>query len=175
MSGSPGLMRCAKVCLYRAVRSSQPPLPPTPAGAATVSNDVQALIRCAVPTAIAGAVAIAVSGAVAGGKGALGSAVGVLLVLAFMGAGLIALQRTAKSLPHLFQAMGLLLYTAQLLLLFMVVALFKHTTLFNLKALALSLAAATLVWIAAQARAHTKAKILYVEPEKKPAPANSSS
>jgi ATP synthase protein I len=86
-------------------------------------------------------------------------------VIAFMGAGLAVLQRTARSLPDLFQAMGLLLYTTQILLLAVVLAVFKHTTLFNTKCFAFTLLAATLVWIAAQARAHMKAKILYVEPE----------
>ena len=58
-----------------------------------------------------------------------------------------------------------MLYTAQILLLFIFVAAFKNTTLFNPKAFAITLVAATLVWIAAQTRAHMKAKILYVEPD----------
>jgi ATP synthase protein I len=55
--------------------------------------------------------------------------------------------------------MGLMLYVAQLLLLLIFVAVFKDTTLFNPKAFAASLVAATVVWMAAQARAHMKAKI----------------
>ncbi|MYV54419.1 MULTISPECIES: hypothetical protein [unclassified Streptomyces] len=129
------------------------------------SNDVRNLLHTAVPTAAAGAVAAVVSGVVAGGKGALGAGIGALVVILFMGIGMVVLERTAKSLPHLFQAMGLMLYTAQLLLLFIFVAAFKNTTLFNPKAFAATLVAATLVWIGAQARAHMKAKILYVEPE----------
>lgn len=99
------------------------------------------------------------------GKGALGAVVATLVVILFMGLGLYVLQRTAKSLPHLFQAMGLLLYTAQILLLFIFVAAFKNTSLFNPKSFALTLVVTTLVWIGAQARAHMKAKILYVEPD----------
>ncbi|MFF2325411.1 MULTISPECIES: hypothetical protein [unclassified Streptomyces] len=129
------------------------------------SNDARSLLHTAVPTAVAGAVAAAVSAGVAGGKGALGAAVATLVVILFMGIGLVVLQRTARSLPHLFQAMGLMLYTAQLLLLFIFVAAFKNTTMFNPKAFAIALVATTLVWIGAQARAHMKAKILYVEPE----------
>ncbi|MGW7050834.1 hypothetical protein [Streptomyces sp. NPDC054887] len=143
------------------------------------SNDVRSLLQTAVPTAAAGAIAAAVSAVVAGGEGALGAVVATLVVILFMGVGLVVLQRTAKSLPQLFQAMGLMLYTAQLLLLFIFVALFKDTTLFNPKAFAITLVATTLVWIAAQARAHMKAKILYVEPEsseaKKPKNSGSSS
>ncbi|MFE7748940.1 hypothetical protein [Streptomyces sp. NPDC057428] len=129
------------------------------------NNDVRTLLQTAVPTAAAGVVAAAVSAGVAGGKGALGAVVATLVVILFMGIGLVVLQRTARSLPHLFQAMGLMLYTAQLLLLFIFVAVFKDTSLFNPKAFAITLVATTLAWIGAQARAHMKAKILYVEPE----------
>ncbi|MER5376100.1 hypothetical protein [Streptomyces sp. NPDC002132] len=128
------------------------------------SNDARNLVPIAVPTAAAGVVAVAVSGAVAGGKGALGAAVGALVAILFMGIGLYVLQWTAKTLPQLFQAMGLMLYVAQLLLLMIFVALFKDTSLFNPKAFAISLVVATVVWMAAQARAHMKAKIFYVDP-----------
>jgi ATP synthase protein I len=130
------------------------------------SNDARTLLHTAVPTAAVGAVATVVSGVVAGGKGAVGAVVGTLVVILFMGIGLVVLQRTAKKLPQLFQAMGLMLYTAQLLLLFIFLALFKDTELFDFKAFAFTLLATTVVWVAAQARAYMKAKIMYVEPEK---------
>ncbi|WP_338783163.1 hypothetical protein [Streptomyces sp. DG1A-41] len=129
------------------------------------SNDARILAQAAVPTAAVGAVAAVISGVVAGGKGVIGAVVAALVVILFMGIGLYVLQRTAKSLPHLFQAMGLMLYAAQILLLFVFMAAFKNTTLFHPKAFALTLVAGTLAWIAAQTRAHMKAKILYVEPE----------
>ncbi|MER6977165.1 hypothetical protein [Streptomyces carpinensis] len=129
------------------------------------SNDVRNLLHTAVPTAAVGVVAVAVSGAVAGGKGAIGAVVGVALAILYMGIGLYVLQWTAKTLPQLFQAMGLMLYVAQLLLLMIFLAVFKGTSLFNARAFAFSLVAATIVWMAAQARAHMKAKIFYVEPD----------
>ncbi|MEU6677727.1 hypothetical protein [Streptomyces sp. NPDC046853] len=129
------------------------------------SQDTRTLFQTAVPTAAAGAIVAVVSGVIAGGKGALGAVVGTLVVIAFMGLGMFALQRTAKALPHLFQMMGLLLYVLQLLLLLVFVALFKDTTLFNPKTFAVGLVVATVVWMASQARAHMKAKILYVDPE----------
>lgn len=130
------------------------------------SNDARILAQAAVPTAAVGVLAAVVSAVVAGGKGAIGVVVATVVVILFMGIGLYVLQRTAKSLPHLFQAMGLMLYTAQLLLLFIFVAVFKDTTLFNPRAFAVALVVGTVTWIAAQARAQMKAKILYVEPEK---------
>ncbi len=129
------------------------------------SNDVRILLQAAVPTAAVGAIAAVVSGVVAGGKGAIGAGVAAVLTILFMGIGLYVLQRTAKSLPHLFQMMGLMLYAAQILLLFVFLSAFKNTTLFNPKAFAITLIATTLAWIAAQTRAHMKAKILYVEPD----------
>ncbi|MFE6335962.1 hypothetical protein ACFVOK_22580 [Streptomyces sp. NPDC057798] len=129
------------------------------------SNDARNLLQIAVPTAAVGAIVVAVSAAVAGGKGALGAGIGTLLAILFMGIGLYVLQWTAKTLPQLFQAMGLMLYVAQLLLLLIFVALFKDTSLFNAKAFAISLVVATVVWMAAQARAHMKAKIFYIDPD----------
>ncbi|MGW7355911.1 hypothetical protein ACWGI0_04330 [Streptomyces sp. NPDC054802] len=129
------------------------------------SNDARTLFLTAVPTAAAGAIAAVISGVVAGGKGATGAVVGTLVVILFMGMGMLVLQRTAKNFPHLFQAMGLMLYTAQLLLLLIFMMAFQDTTLFDAKAFAFTLLAATLVWVSAQARAYMKAKILYVEPE----------
>jgi ATP synthase protein I len=141
------------------------------------SNDVRNLLQTAVPTAAAGAIVVAVSGVVAGGKGALGATVGTVLAILFMGIGLYVLQWTAKTLPQLFQAMGLMLYVAQLLLLLIFVAVFKDTSLFNPKAFAVGLVVATVVWMAAQARAHMKAKLFYVdpEPEKRDKPEKSGS
>ncbi|OQR65235.1 hypothetical protein B6E66_04400 [Streptomyces maremycinicus] len=129
------------------------------------SNDARILAQAAVPTVAVGVIAAVVSGVVAGGKGVIGAVVALVVVIAFMGLGLYVLQRTAKSLPHLFQGMGLMLYTTQILLLFVFMTAFKDTTLFNPKAFAITLLVGTLAWIGAQTRAHMKSKILYVEPE----------
>ncbi|MFJ9619581.1 hypothetical protein [Streptomyces noursei] len=129
------------------------------------SNDARLLLHAAVPTLAAGAIAVAVSGAIAGATGAIGAVVGTALVVLVMGAGLAVLQMTAKKLPQLFQMMGLLLYTVQILFVAVFLIVFKDTTLFDTKAFAFALLAATLVWIAAQTRGHMKAKILYVDPD----------
>ncbi|MFE2179573.1 hypothetical protein [Streptomyces sp. NPDC059455] len=148
------------------------------------SNDARTLLSCAVPTAVAGVVAVAVGSVLAGGKGAIGAGFGTFVAVVVMASGLIVLERTAKHLPHLFQAMGMVLFMAEFLLVAVVLAVFQDTTMFNVKAFALALLAATLVWVGAQTRAHMKAKILYVEPEaederkpggaKKSAPAGST-
>ncbi|MFJ9467207.1 hypothetical protein [Streptomyces caniferus] len=129
------------------------------------SNDARLLLHALVPTLAIGAVAVAVSGAVAGVTGAIGAVVGTVLVVLVMGAGLVVLQQTARKLPQLFQMMGLLLYTVQILLVAVFMITFKDTTLFDTKAFAFTLLGATLVWIAAQTRGHMKEKILYVDPD----------
>ncbi|MES4904928.1 MULTISPECIES: hypothetical protein [unclassified Streptomyces] len=129
------------------------------------SNDARTLLQCAVPTAVVGAAAIAVGAVFAGGKGALGAAFGAILVTVLMTVDLVVLVRTANKFPGVFQMMGLALYAVQFLLLAVVLGVFKDTTLFNTRAFAFSLLAATLTWIAAQTRAHMKAKIFYVRPE----------
>ncbi|MFI1968823.1 hypothetical protein BLA24_24435 [Streptomyces cinnamoneus] len=129
------------------------------------SNDARTLMQCAVPTAVAGVVAVAAGFVLAGGKGAIGAAVGTAVAGGVMAMGLFVLQRTAKSFPHLFQAMGLVLYVTQFLISAVVLAVFRDTSLFNTRAFAFALLGAVLVWTAAQTRAYMKAKILYVEPE----------
>lgn len=128
------------------------------------SNDARILWSAAIPTALAGLAAVVISALVAGGKGAIGAVVGVGVVIAFFSAGLLALQKSAKAFPQLFQAMGLLVYTTQLLILAIALALFRNTTLFNLRAFAFSLLGCTIIWVIAQVRGHMKAKILYVDP-----------
>ncbi|MEU9121866.1 hypothetical protein AB0C96_18745 [Streptomyces sp. NPDC048506] len=129
------------------------------------SNDARLLLHAVVPTLAIGVIAVAVSAVVAGAAGAIGAVVGTALVVLVMGAGLLVLQKTAKNLPQLFQMMGLLLYTTQILFVLVFLIAFKDTTLFDTKAFALTLLGATLVWIAAQTRGHMKAKILYVDPD----------
>ncbi|MFI9050188.1 hypothetical protein [Streptomyces sp. NPDC053427] len=129
------------------------------------SNDARLLLHAVVPTLALGAIAVAVSAVAAGGTAVLGAVLGTVLVVLVMGAGLVVLQQTAKKLPQLFQMMGLLLYTVQILLVAVFVIAFKDTTLFDTKVFAFTLLGATLVWIAAQTRGHMKAKILYVNPD----------
>ncbi len=129
------------------------------------SNDARLLLHAVVPTLAIGALAVVVSAVVAGAQGAIGAVVGTALVMLVMGAGLVVLQKTAKNLPQLFQMMGLLLYTTQILFVLVFLIAFKDTTLFDTKAFAFTLLGTTLMWIAAQTRGHMKAKVLYVDPD----------
>ncbi|MFJ6213030.1 hypothetical protein ACIQGZ_06825 [Streptomyces sp. NPDC092296] len=129
------------------------------------SHDARILRAAAVPTAAAGIVAIAIAAAVAGGKGLLGALFAVLLVVGFFSFGQVALDRLTRNNPQIFMAAGLMVYTTQILLVGIVLAVFKNTTLFETRVFAFTLLGCALIWTAGQVRAALKAKLLYVVPE----------
>lgn len=129
------------------------------------SNDARIVRGAAIPTAAAGVVAIAISTAVVGGKGSLGALFATLLVMVFFASGQIALDRLTRGNPQLMMAAALMVYTTQILLVGIVLAVFKHTTLFDTRVFGFSLLGCALVWTAFQVRGALKAKLLYVQPE----------
>ncbi|MFE2292807.1 hypothetical protein [Streptomyces sp. NPDC059452] len=130
-----------------------------------MQSDMREVLRIAAPTAAVGAIATLVGGLVAGGKGAIGAAVGCVVVILFMALGQLALQWAARAMPQLFQGMGLMVYSAQLLFLLIFIMGIRNTSLFNLQAFAFSLVAAVITWIVTQSVLHSRSKILYVDPE----------
>ncbi|WP_030057533.1 MULTISPECIES: hypothetical protein [Streptomyces] len=127
------------------------------------SNDARILRGAAIPTAAAGIIAMAISFAVAGGKGLLGALFGAVLVMAFFSFGQIALDRLTRSNPQMMMAAGLLVYTTQILLVGIVLAVFKNTELFNRQAFAFTLLGCALIWTGFQVRGALKAKTFYVD------------
>ncbi|MEU4178992.1 hypothetical protein [Streptomyces sp. NPDC026589] len=130
-----------------------------------MQSDMRELLRIATPTAAVGAVATLVGGLLAGGEGAIGAAVGCVVVIVFMAFGMVALQWAAKTMPHLLQGMGLMIYSAQLVLLLVFILSIRNTSLFNLRAFALSLVVAVITWITVQTVRHARSKTLYVDPD----------
>ncbi|MGF1428474.1 hypothetical protein [Kitasatospora sp. LaBMicrA B282] len=130
------------------------------------SHDARIIRGAAIPTAVAGVAAIATSAALAGGKGAIGALFAALLVIAFFGFGQYALDRLTRNNPQMMMAAGLVVYTTQILLVGIVLAVFKNTTLFDTKVFAFTLLGCVFVWTGFQVRAALKAKTFYVEPEK---------
>ncbi|SOB82071.1 hypothetical protein [Streptomyces sp. 1331.2] len=127
------------------------------------SNDARILRGAAIPTAVAGIIAMAISYAVAQGKGLLGALFGAVLVMAFFSFGQIALDRLTRSNPQMMMAAGLLVYTTQILLVGIVLAVFKNTELFNRQAFAFTLLGCALIWTGFQVRGALKAKTFYVD------------
>ncbi|GGY26892.1 hypothetical protein OH797_11165 [Streptomyces anulatus] len=130
-----------------------------------MQSDMRELLRIATPTAAVGAIATLVGGLLAGGEGAIGAAVGCVVVIVFMALGLLALNWVGKTMPHLFQGMGLMIYSAQLVLLLIFILSIRNTSLFDLQVFALSLVAAVITWITTQAVLHSRSKTLYVDPD----------
>lgn len=129
-----------------------------------MQSDMRDLLRIATPTAAVGAVATLAGGLLAGGDGAIGAVVGCVVVILFMALGQMALNWVGKAMPHLFQGMGLMIYSAQLVLLLIFILSIRNTSLFDLQVFALSLVAAVIAWITTQAVLHSRSKTLYVDP-----------
>ncbi|GAA4683767.1 hypothetical protein GCM10023347_43660 [Streptomyces chumphonensis] len=128
------------------------------------SNDARILRGAAIPTACAGLVGVLVGAAVAGAEGALGAALGTVVVIAFFGLGLYAISRIGEAWPQLLLGAGFLVYTTQVGVMLVLLLLFRDATWMDGRVFGLTVLACLLVWLAAQAWTHTRVKQLYVEP-----------
>lgn len=127
------------------------------------SHDARIIRGAAIPTAVAGVVAIAISTAVVGSKGLIGALFATLLVMAFFSFGQVMLDRLTRNNPQILMAAALLVYTTQILLVAIVLAVFKNTSLFDTKVFGFTLLGCALIWTAGQVRGALKAKTFYVE------------
>src|ERR1700737_2285281 len=130
------------------------------------AEDVRALRQSAVPTAVVGVLCAVVSGLTAGSKGVLGAALALLMVTLFFTISTVVLSRAARVSPQTMMATALGTYLVKILILAVVTAQFKDTTLFNGRAFGLTAIACVLSWSATQVRTWMKAKVFYVEPGK---------
>ncbi len=126
--------------------------------------DVAILRGAALPTAVAGVLLIGVAAVGAGTKGALGAALGVVVVALFFTAGLVAIAWASRISAFVMMQVAIFTYLVKIALLGVVVVNLADTKAFNTRAFASAVLVSTLVWIAAQVYAFTKLKILYVEP-----------
>ncbi|WP_101784102.1 hypothetical protein [Nonomuraea indica] len=129
------------------------------------ANDVRVLKSAALPTLAVGAVAVVVALVVAGGKGALGSAIGVLLVGAFFSVSVVAVSYAAKVSPQVMAMAAMGSYLVKVIVIMVMLATFGDTTAWNPKAFAWSVVICTIVWTAFEVRAFVKTKMLYVDPD----------
>jgi len=129
------------------------------------SHDARIIRGAAIPTAVAGLIAAVIATAVVGVKGLIGAVFATLLVMAFFSFGQVALDRLTRNNPQILMAAALLVYTTQILLVAVVLAVFKNTTLFDTKVFGFTLLGCALIWTGFQVRGAMKAKIYYVDPE----------
>ncbi|WP_433438629.1 hypothetical protein [Nonomuraea sp. CA-141351] len=129
------------------------------------ANDVRVLKSAAIPTLAVGVVAVAVSLLISGGKGALGAAIGTLLVGVFFSISVVAVSYAARVSPQMMAIAAMVSYLVKVVAIMAVLASFRDTTAWNTQAFAWSVVVCTLVWTGFEVRAFMKTKMLYVDPE----------
>ena len=128
------------------------------------AEDVRALRRSAVPTAIAGLACVVGGGIVAGTRGALGALLALAVVTAFFTVSAYVVGRAARINPSLMMGVALGTYVLKIIVLMVLVAVFRDATFFDGKVFGFSAIALVLVWSATQVRTMATNKMLYVEP-----------
>ncbi|MDN3351768.1 hypothetical protein [Actinomadura sp. DC4] len=127
------------------------------------STDARILRGAAIPTGLAGLIAIVAGLLIAGGKGALGAAIGVALVLIFFTLGMLVVSYVTRLSQQLVMAAGLMGFLVKLVAVFALVAALNHVTVWNAHAFGWTVLALTIVWLAAEVNATINAKTPYVE------------
>lgn len=121
--------------------------------------------RSAAVTACAAVIMIALSGILGGGKGLLGSVLGVLLVAVFFAISITVVGRAARISPQAMMIAAIVTYLVKIIVLLILLARFGNTTAFNGRLFGLTALACILVWCGAQVLWSMRLKVLYVEPD----------
>ncbi|MFI0351354.1 hypothetical protein [Actinomadura sp. 9N407] len=128
------------------------------------SSDARILRGAAIPSGLAGIAAIAVCWLLTGSKGALGAAIGTIVVIAFFSISVIAVSYASKISAQLMFAAAVFSYITKLFGMFALIIAFDGVTAWNPKAFAWTVIALTLVWIGAEILTTTRAKTSYIDP-----------
>jgi ATP synthase protein I len=126
-------------------------------------NDARILRGAAIPTGIVGLVAIAAGLVLAGARGALGSAIGVAVVLVFFTLGLLVVSYVTKISQQLMLMAGLLSFLIKFVAVFALIAAFRGVTLWSAHAFGWTVITLTIAWLAAETNATINAKTPYTE------------
>jgi len=127
--------------------------------------DTRVLRGSAAWTGLAAIVAVLAGLLADGGQGALGAAVGAVLVILFFGISVAAVSYAASISPQLIFGAAMLSYVTKILVLFALLGFFKNTTAWNPTVFGYAILALTIVWLAAEIRLVVKTKMLYVDPD----------
>lgn len=127
------------------------------------SSDARTLRGAAIPSALAGVAATLVGLLVAGAEGALGAAIGSVVVIFFFGISVIAVSFASKISPQVMAAAAVFSYVGKILVLFGLLAGFRDTTAWHPQVFAWSVIALTIVWIGAEIRFAMTTKMLYID------------
>jgi ATP synthase protein I len=130
-------------------------------------SDARTLRGAAIPTGLAGLAAILAGLAVAGGKGALGAALGSIIVIAFFSVSVFAVSYASKISPQAMFGAAVFSYVIKIFAMLLLIAVFKDATAFDSVAFGYAVIALTLVWVLAEVRTALVTKTLYID---EPAP-----
>ncbi|MFI6518605.1 hypothetical protein ACIBF1_23825 [Spirillospora sp. NPDC050679] len=129
------------------------------------SSDARILRGAALPSGLAGIAAVVVGLLLDGTKGALGAALGTIVVLAFFSISVVAVSYASKISPQMMFAAAVFSYITKLFVMFALIAALDGVTVWNSTVFAYTVIALTLVWIGAEIRVSLRTKTLYVDPE----------
>ncbi|MFC7644619.1 hypothetical protein ACFQX6_30955 [Streptosporangium lutulentum] len=112
-----------------------------------------------------GLLVILVAALIAGGKGALGAAVGTLIVCAFFTIGVIVVSYASRVSPMMMMTAAVLSYVVKILIIMVLLRTFEDVTVFEPKAFGWAAIVCTVAWSVGEMRGFMKLKMLYVDPE----------
>lgn len=130
-----------------------------------LANHAGIVRRSAATTAAEGALMAVISLAVGGGKGLLGSVLGIALVAVFFAISVAAVGRAAKVSPQAMMITAMTTYILKILVLLFFVVRFSDSTAFNPRLFGLTAIVCILAWSGSQVTWSLRLKIPYVEPD----------
>jgi ATP synthase protein I len=119
----------------------------------------------AIPTVLVGALATAAFAIRDGWSGAVGAALGCLVVLLFFGFSLLVMKWTAQTDPMNAFGGALLSYVVKIVALAGVLVAFRDTELFDPRAFGLSILACAATWLVFEVKAFLGAQIPTIRPD----------
>ncbi|MFF5113351.1 hypothetical protein [Streptosporangium sp. NPDC000509] len=128
------------------------------------ANDVRVLKGAVIPTAAAGVVVVLAATLLSGGKGALGAALGLLVVAVFFTVSLVAVSYASRISPAMMMVAAIVTYAVKVLIIMALLKTFESATAFEPRAFGWSAIICTVVWTAGEMWGFMKTKMLYVDP-----------
>jgi ATP synthase protein I len=129
------------------------------------ANDMRLLKGAVVPTVLVGLVVIGVAALLAGFEGALGAAIGTLVVCVFFALGIVAVSYAGRVSPMMMMTAAVLTYAVKIIIVMALLKTFEDATAFEPKAFGWAVIVCTIAWTVGEMRGFMKLKMLYVDPD----------
>lgn len=143
---------------------SEGPDSPDPVADAAASDGVALIRTPAVLCLIVGIICTVIGGVLDGGKGVLGGVLGTIVVIGFFAGGQIIVGRVLRSNPALGLNVALLVYVAQIGILFLLLLLLRNASFFAPKVFAFTVMVCVLTWVVGAIVGFTRQRQLTVVP-----------